>query len=208
MSILTAPEISSIDTASQDPEMMRLHAERDGLDKEIVAQRRRRNQLRQNIATYEESLSNVPKVEFELLGLTRGYDQLREEYDDMKLKQTQVELAVTVEQQQRAGRFGIVESPRVPSQPVVPNRPALIFLGLLFGVGLALAISAILESADKTIRDDQDIRENWGGPAIVAIPQIRNAADNFRKNFLLTTYWAAMVVIVSFATMSVVNAPI
>src|SRR5690606_8366524 len=113
----------------------------------------------------------------ELLSLTRGYEQLQQKYDELKLKQTQVELAVNVEAEQRAGRFALITSPTVPDGPVRPNRPALIFLGLLFGVGGGLLVAIALEAADKSLRDDHDVRDAWLAPPLTTIPQIRNQVD-------------------------------
>ena len=203
-----APEALTVDSATQDPELVRLTAERDGIDKELAAQRTRQRQLRSSISELQGKLASTPQVELELLELTRGYDQLREKYDDIKLKQTQVELAVSAEQAQRAGRFGIVTSPLVATTPAVPNRPAVIFLGFLLGLGLGFATAASLESADKTIRDQHDVREIWGAPPLVAIPEIRNQADTRRRMIQTAVYSASIVAMVAGAVFSVIQAPV
>jgi uncharacterized protein involved in exopolysaccharide biosynthesis len=202
----TAPEEAVADTASQDPELMRLTAERTGIDRELSAQRSRRTELRAKTADYEDRLTSAPELERELLEFTRGYDQLQQKYDDLKLKQTQVELSVSVEQEQRAGRFGILSSPDVASSPVIPNRPAVIFLGLIFGFGLGLSLAAILESADKTIRDEHDIRDAWGGPAIVSIPVIANQADLRLRAVFLTAYFLTISGFILGAALTVIGA--
>jgi len=199
-----APESTTESEEYQDPEMMRLMAERDGIDNELSAQRSRRQELRSRISEYEDRLTNSPEIERELLDLTRGYDQLRQKYEDVKLKQTQVEMAVSVEQNQRAGRFAITASPRLPSSPAIPNRPAIIFLGLLAGLGMGLALVGILEGADKTIRDEFDVREAWGAPPICAIPEIHNLADDRRRVVMTTTYVLAIALFVISAALSVV----
>ena len=180
-----------------DPEIRGLVAVVQGTVREIEALRARSQALREKIAEYETRLTNAPQVQRELLSLTRGYEQLQQKYDEFKLKQTQVELAVNVEVEQRAGRFALITSPTVSDSPVRPNRPALIFLGLLFGVGGGLLVAIALEAADKTLRDDHDVRDAWLAPPLTTIPQIRNQLDTRRHATKVAAYAITMGVMVT-----------
>lgn len=187
-----------------DPNVMRLSAIMQGIAREIEAQRTRRQDLRERITVYEERLTNAPKIQRELLSLTRGYDQLQEKYDDVKLDQEQVELVVSVEKEQRGGRFALSTSPSVPDTPYIPNRPATIFLGLLLGIGSGLLAAVAIEAADKSLRDELDIRDVWEAPPLVAIPQIRNQLDLRRHAVRVSAYVLAMGVMLTGAVLTVI----
>ena len=188
-----------------DPESARLLAIISGLDREAAAQRARRAELRERIAVLESRLMDTPQVQREYLSLTRGYEQLQQKYDDIKLKQTQMELAVSVESGQRAGRFTVITRARTPDSPFNPNRPALIFLGILVGVGSGLLVSAMLDVADKTLRDEFDVREAWGAPPVVSVPMIQNQADVRRKYIRISVYTVVIFIMVAGASISVFN---
>ena len=188
-----------------DPDSVRLLAIVDGLVSEIAAQNVRRDEIRRKIATYERRLMEAPQVQREYLSLTRGYEQLKQKYDDIKLKQTQLELAVSVEEGQRGGRFAITSRASTPTSPHMPNRPALIFLGVLLGVGSGMMIAAILEATNKTVRDAHDVREVWEAPPLVTIPQIRNRSDSKKQKFQIFAYIAILLAMVGGASMSVLG---
>jgi hypothetical protein len=188
-----------------DPESARLLAIIRGLDREAAAQRARRAELRERIAVLESRLMDTPQVQREYLSLTRGYEQLQQKYDDIKLKQTQMELAVSVETGQRAGRFTVITRARTPDSPFNPNRPALIFLGILIGAGSGLLLSAVLDAADETLRDEFDVREVWGAPPVVSVPMIQNQADVRRKYIRISIYTVIMFIMVAGASLSVLS---
>jgi capsular polysaccharide biosynthesis protein len=188
-----------------DPESQRLLAIIRGLDREAAAQRARRGELRERIAVLESRLMDTPQVQREYLSLTRGYEQLQKKYNDIKLKQTQMELAVSVETGQRAGRFTVITQAQTPDSPFNPNRPALIFLGILVGAGSGLLVSAMLDAVDKTLRDEIDVREMWGAPPMVSIPVIRNQADVRRKYIRISVYTVVIFIMVAGASISVFN---
>jgi uncharacterized protein involved in exopolysaccharide biosynthesis len=188
-----------------DPESGRLLAIIRGLDREAAAQRARREELRDRISALESRLMDTPQVQREYLSLTRGYDQLQQKYHDIKLKQTQMELAVSVETGQRAGRFTVITRAMTPDSPFNPNRPALIFLGILVGVGSGLLVSAMLDAADKTLRDEFDVREVWGAPPVVSIPMIQNQADVRKKYVRNSIYTVIILFMVAGASLSVLS---
>lgn len=188
-----------------DPNVMRLSAIMQGITLEIEAQRARRQDLREKISVYEDRLTNAPKIQRELLGLNRGYDQLQEKYADIKLNQEQVELVVSVEREQRGGRFALSTSPRVQDTPYIPNRPAMIFLGLLLGIGSGLLTAVAIEAADKSLRDEFDIRDVWEAAPLVAIPQIRNQLDLRRHTLRVAAYVLAMGVMLTGAALTAIG---
>ena len=190
-------------TSSADPELVLLLAVISGLDREMAAQRIRRDELRERMALYGSRLMGAPQVQREYLSLTRGYDQLRQKYDDVKLKQTQLELAVSVEEEQRGGRFAVSTRARTPESPFFPNRPALIFLGIFLGIGSGLMLATVLDAMNKTVRDEIDIRDAWEGPPLVSIPLIQNDTDTRKRRSQVTTYVAVMLLMVVAASISV-----
>lgn len=51
----------------------------------------------------------------------------------------------------------VTSPPRLPSDPVSPQKPAYLALGVLFGLALGIGGAVVREALDKRIRDD----ENW-----------------------------------------------
>ena len=69
------------------------------------------------------------------------------------------------------GMFRMVESPAVPSRPVSPDRPRLLWVAVFAALGLGLAVAGIAEWLDASVRGPEDVGA-LGAPVLAAIPRI------------------------------------
>jgi hypothetical protein len=92
-------------------------------------------------------------------GLSRDYDVLKSQYDKLLQDREQIRLKGDVSSKTDALKFRIVEQPGVPSAPAKPNRPLLLSLvlivGLGAGVGAAFALSQLRSSFPTQSRLEQ-----------------------------------------------------
>ncbi|TIX49959.1 XrtA system polysaccharide chain length determinant [Alteraurantiacibacter aquimixticola] len=103
--------------------------------------------LRSEISSIMDSQSREPGVSAEAQRITRDYDVLREQYDQLLQDREQLRLRGQVESERSAIQFEVVDPPSTPRTPAAPNRPlllvAVLILGLGAGAGTAFAMGKL-----------------------------------------------------------------
>ena len=133
---------------------------------------------RLDIADLEQRIAKTPEVERGLSALTRDNANLFSEYQEVLAKQQDAQLAESLEENQQAERFSILEPAMRPDSPSSPNRPQLIVLALIaaFGAGGAAALG--VELLMSTIRGRNHISGLMEDHPIAVIPYIRGEREN------------------------------
>ena len=147
------------------------------LSQEIDEQTKLQGPLQQQIDFHVSKLERVPIFEQQIAGLMRDYDSLRSHYQSLLDKKLSAQMASELEIRQKGERFVILDSAPIPDRPSGPNRVLLglggLVLGLLGGVGLAIAI----ETMDLSVRSEHEATELLGIPVLAGIPQMYTAAE-------------------------------
>lgn len=136
--------------------------------------------IEQQIRTLEVRVDNTSQREQELSALQREFVELNTQYDDLSAKLSQARLAESLESKQKGEQFRIVDPASLPLSPSKPNRPLIIFLGLVasFGVGVALAV--VRDFMEQRFYNYKEVEEYFGIPILVEIPQILSQRDQRR----------------------------
>ena len=82
----------------------------------------------------------------------------------------QAQLAQNLETERKGERFTLIEPPLQPQEPVKPNRPAILLLGLVFAAAAALVLMFVLETLDTRIRDRSHLIALLAVPPLAVIP--------------------------------------
>lgn len=129
------------------------------------------------IAKLEERINKTPAVERGLAGLSRDYDNVFREYQDMLSKQQAAQLAENLEENQQAEKFSILEPALFPDEPTSPDRPKLLVLSVAFALAAGFGIAMIAEIMMQTLRGRTHISNIIGGAPIAVIPYIDTDED-------------------------------
>lgn len=155
-----------------------LRAQLDGIDLEIRGLQAENARILGDIASYRARLENVPRVEQQLLSLTRDYDNIRASYESLLNKRIEANLAENLEQTRQSEQFTILEKAVPPTQPIEPNRLLLLAAGLLGGALLGAVLALLREQTDPTYGDAEHFREAFPGVALLAtIPRLGAGSD-------------------------------
>jgi polysaccharide chain length determinant protein (PEP-CTERM system associated) len=153
-----------------------LKAERASVDLEIRSLRAERERILGDVARVQARLENVPRVEQELLSLTRDYDNIKSSYESLLDKRLNARLYENLEKSQQGERFTILERALAPAPRYGPNVILVLGLGLVFG-GLAGLLAALLrDHTDPTYIDAESLQEAFPGlPLLATIPVFQGA---------------------------------
>jgi uncharacterized protein involved in exopolysaccharide biosynthesis len=184
-----------------NPPYLQLQTRISTLSEEISALDRRRTVTSGRIAELERLQMLAPQVERDFAQLTNERDMLLVRYRELNNLGDEAALGEALETNQSGERLVIVESPRVPSDPVSPNRISLSLLGIILGVALGLGSASLSEAMDKKVRGRRDITLILEAPPIGIIPYVESRPDTLKRRVTNS----ALIVAVAGATAFVVG---
>jgi polysaccharide chain length determinant protein (PEP-CTERM system associated) len=155
------------------------------LQARVVEYQRRFGELR-------NASNMIPQVEQEYTQLTRDYDVYRQNYDALLKRRESVTMSGEVESKTDTVDFRVIDPPFVPSQPAWPNRPLLLSLVTLGGLGAGIAVAFLLSQLRRTVTDRRALRELTGLPLLGAVSRVETDETRRRKRKGLLTYLAAL----------------
>jgi polysaccharide chain length determinant protein (PEP-CTERM system associated) len=173
-----APPMPTMVTPKVDPA---LRAQLESVDVEIRGLQAERARILSDTAQYQARLENVPRVEQDLLSLTRDYDNIQKSYDSLLAKRIDAHLAENLERSRQSEQFTILEKAIPPADPYWPNRLLFLAIGLAGGA-LAGVIAAFLrDQTDATFSEGDALQSAFPGVAVLAtIPQLSTTGQGDR----------------------------
>ena len=111
----------------------------------------------------------VPEVERKLATLDRDYGVVRGKHEELLTRREGVRIARDLEVKTDKVQFRTIEPPNLPRQPVSPNRPALVSLALLVGIGAGLGFAFILGQLHTTYATASQLRDAFELPVLGTI---------------------------------------
>ncbi|MDO9468946.1 MAG: GNVR domain-containing protein [Thiobacillus sp.] len=134
----------------------------------------------------------IPQVEQEYTQLMRDYDVYRQNYDALLKRRESVTMSGEVESKTDTVDFRVIDPPFVPSEPAFPNRPLLLSLVALGGLGAGIAAAFLLSQLRRTVTDRRVLRELTGLPLLGAVSRVETDETRRRKRKGLLTYLATL----------------
>ena len=136
-----------------------------------------KQQTQQKIAEYEAQIIEMPQVERGLITLMRDHDNAKKKYEEMRAKEMNARISESLEQENKAERFVLLESPLMPEKPVRPNRKKVVAMGFVLAPVGAGALVMLLEMLTQRVRGAEALGSVLGRRVLVAIPYIHTKAE-------------------------------
>jgi len=151
----------------------RLRTEIRAVDMEIAHLEAEEAARREDVTKYGARSENAPRREQELLGLTRDYDSLKQNYQALLRKKQDAQLAESLESERQGEQFVVLDRARPPTVPYRPDPLQVIGLGLMLGLALGGAWVVAAEALHPTFGDPQQLREAFAVSVLASVPLIR-----------------------------------
>lgn len=172
-SLASMPGVSSarnIPEEISNPAYTQLLAQLDAAQSEISSLKVTRASLQSKMRMLEQRLVESPEVERKYRALVRDYDNARAKYVDIKAKLSEAKIGESLELDKQGERFTIIEPPLLPEQPVSPNRPAILILGIILSGIAALGMVLLRESTDDAVYDRSTVLQLTGYMPLAVLP--------------------------------------
>lgn len=158
-----------------DPAAVGLRREIETTRLEADAKHREEARLRGDIADIQQRVDTTPKMETELLALSRDYENLTKQYQELLAKRFQASMARNLEQAQKAERFNVLRPARVPGSPSFPNPLIVLPAGMVFGLLVVFLVIGIAEFRNPSFRSVARVTRMTGLPVVASVPRIDDA---------------------------------
>lgn len=169
-----------LEEVADNPAYIQLQAQLQAADAEAAALERKKRDLRAKLENLERRVALSPGIEQKYRELTREYDNAWIKYKEMRAKQTDAQLAESLESERKGERFTLIEPPDMPEQPYKPNRIMILAVGFVLALGLGIGSALLAEGLNNTVRSESDISHVFEAPPLAAIPYIATAVDQRR----------------------------
>ena len=171
------PMPTTAPASADNPAYVNLQSQLAAANTEARTLRARRAQLVAKLADYEERLLQMPKVEQEYRTITRNMENATRRYQEINAKQMTAEVAQSMEQERKGEKFTLIDPAILPEEPISPNRPAIILLGLVLALGAGVGSAALAESTDSAVRGAKGLVGILNTAPLAVIPYLPSAAD-------------------------------
>ncbi|HKW98505.1 MAG TPA: hypothetical protein VJN43_12285 [Bryobacteraceae bacterium] len=167
------------------PEVMKeLSQERDksanlalqlkALNRELETRAADHKRIVETINIYQKRIEQIPVRQQEMEAITRDYQNAQAEYQTLLKDKSSAEMATEMERREKAERFTLLDSARVPEIPFKPNRPVLAGLGVMLSLAAGIAMAVGKEFKKSCFLGEWELPEHV--TAIGRVPYIHFTA--------------------------------
>jgi protein tyrosine kinase modulator len=179
---------------ADNPAYIQVKGQLDALSVEHESAVKKRDALRAKLDDYERRLAQEPAVERQYRELARDLDSAQLKYQEIRSKQTEVQVSQNLEAEHKGERFTMIEPPLPPEKPISPNRFLILAMGIVVSLSAGVGAVLIRNMLDVSVRSVQDIRSLLTVPPLAAIPFIVTQAERKRHKRVVRYSWPGAIV--------------
>jgi uncharacterized protein involved in exopolysaccharide biosynthesis len=179
---------------ADNPPYLQVKGQLDALGVERESTVKKLDDLRAKLEEYDRRLSQEPAVERQFREMARDLDSAQAKYQEIRAKQTEVQVSQNLESAHKGERFTMIEPPLLPEKPISPNRFLILATGLFLSLAAGAGAAALRQSLDASVRGAEDIRALLSVAPLAAIPVIVTQAEARRHRRVVRYSWQGAVV--------------
>jgi polysaccharide biosynthesis transport protein len=172
-----------------------LASQLSSVQSDIESSKRQLSELEKTRDAYRRRTEVAPRVEEAYKTLMTERNNTQAKYDDLMKKVMEAKVAQGLEKQQMGDRFTLIDPARLPEIPVSPNVPAILVIGLFFGIGAGVGNVSLREYGDQSIRSAGRLTAATAFPILGTIPLIVTQEDRRRARGRRNRVLAAVVIL-------------
>ena len=175
-----------------NPAYIQLQAQLGGVNAEIDAARIQQEALQAKAKELEERVFKSPEVERVYIALKRDYDGAVAKYEEIKAKESEADLAKSLESERMGEKLSVIEPPALPTQPIKPNRPLILVLGLFLAGAGGIGSGILSDTLGGRVYGARQLAMALGDTPLAVVPMIVTRRDR-RRAFLV---WLLAILLV------------
>lgn len=174
---LTSETTASPNSGPTNPTYVQLQTQLDAADSAIRDLTSRRYQTSGSLAQVKGTIYQSPETEKQYADLVRDYELIQKQYEQMQTRLASAQMTEKAAGADAAESYVLINPARLPTQPIEPDRFALMFLAVILALAAGLGTASLLNSMDSTVRGGGDVMELMGSAPIGHVPTMRSALE-------------------------------
>lgn len=159
------PGAAAVANATTNPIYQNLQQQLNQVDVDMAAMRTELADHRRNEADLRRMVDTAPEVEAEYARLTRDYDVTKTQYNSMLERLERAKVSGDAEET-GVVRFNIVDPPTASFDPIFPNRPLLLIVVLILGLGIGGGLAYLRHMLRPVFSSERSLSEITGLPVL------------------------------------------
>ncbi len=209
-SMVTAKETEATNTAvhPDNPAYITLKAQLESINADFKSLDNTEAKLNKKKDDLIVSLRQAPLVEKQYTDLIQELDNSNVRYREVSSREMEAQISQQLEVERKGERFTLIDPPQAPLDPISPNRPAILFLGLVFALASGFGSVFLVEMLGSTINNEKTIAAILGVAPLISIPYLESKEESEsqskkRNIFIIGTLiiFAISVVVLHFLVM-------
>jgi polysaccharide chain length determinant protein (PEP-CTERM system associated) len=173
----------------------RVQAALQAKDMEIEDYNRQINDLKNRIKTTQSRLESGAAVSQEYLQLVRDRELAARRYEDLGHKLQDSSMATDLVSRGQSETMEVLESPVIPEEPIAPNRPLIIAVGVALGLAVGVGLASVREIKDTSLKNLKDVRAYTRLTVLGSIPLLENDFVVRRRRRISWLAWAFAILL-------------
>jgi uncharacterized protein involved in exopolysaccharide biosynthesis len=163
-----------------------LEAQIQKLSEEIQGQSVLLKPLQDRMEFHENKLQQMPVFEQQIARLQSENEILKTQYTGLLNNEKAAELSQALEIHQKGEKFEVLDAAVTPTLPAAPNRLLYSVGGLIGGLLFGIAMAAMTELNDESVRTESEAMGIFGKPVLTGIPRIISSEERRSRRWRAT----------------------
>ncbi len=171
-----------------------LSERKNKLEDEIANLNKEQRESSEKMVLFNRRIENTPEVELKLQDLTRDYSTLKKYYESLLTKKMNAQLSENLENKQKGEQFELLDPASYSKVPFTPDRPKIMFYGLMVALILGFGGAFLIEFLSKTIRDPGEFKDFFDIPILVSLPLVMTEKEEGKLRRRKTIVFGGLIV--------------
>lgn len=140
------------------------------IESEIDALKREREHIRRNTEIHQAKVDQAPLRDQELIIVTRDYDNLKNQYNELLRKKSEADISQNLEVREKGTQYRVLDPANLPKDHSVPNITKIFGLAFFVAGFLGFGGAIAMERMDLSLRGVTDFKHFFDIPILASIP--------------------------------------
>jgi len=182
---------------------VRFQAELDQIDRKIETLRAEIVTIGNSLEAIEAQIAEAPSNGVSLGKLQRDYENVQSQYNQAVSRLSVAATGERIELLSKGQRISVIEQAVPPDRPTKPNRPIIAAASVGAGLMVGLALIALLEFLNRSIRRPIELTNRLGITPLAVIPYIRTQKEIALRRTIIFGTVGGLTILVPLALFTV-----
>jgi polysaccharide chain length determinant protein (PEP-CTERM system associated) len=159
---------------SENPVVQDIQIQINQLETEVSSLTVRANNYKSTVSELENKIHILPEIEAELVGLNRGYDITKKQYEQLVSRKQRAQIGQSADETTSDINFRVIDPPRAPLKPTGPKRLLFYVVVTFLGAGVGLGISFLFSQINPVVTSSSQVSRETGIPIFGIVSATEN----------------------------------